>query len=71
MDGRFYLRYALRIIPPVICLTARDSVEDLVKALEVSANDYLVNPFSFAELLARVKAQLRKHVPVFTRPLPD
>lgn len=48
---------------PVICLTARDSVEDRVKGLELGANDYLVKPFSFAELLARVRNQLRQHSP--------
>lgn len=48
---------------PVICLTARDSVDDRVKGLELGANDYLVKPFSFAELLARVKTQLRQHQP--------
>ncbi len=68
LDGWQILR-ALRTAhqPPVICLTARDSVEDRVKGLEAGANDYLVKPFSFAELLARVRAQLRQHVPVFTR----
>lgn len=44
---------------PVICLTARDAVGDRVKGLELGANDYLVKPFSFSELLARVKNQLR------------
>ncbi|GAB1437484.1 response regulator transcription factor HprR [Providencia sp.] len=43
---------------PVICLTARDAVEDRVKGLELGANDYLVKPFSFSELLARVRNQL-------------
>lgn len=68
LDGWQVLR-ALRTAhqSPVICLTARDSVEDRVKGLEAGANDYLVKPFSFAELLARVRAQLRQHVPVFTR----
>ncbi|OBU12374.1 heavy metal response regulator transcription factor [Morganella psychrotolerans] len=49
---------------PVICLTARDAVADRVKGLELGANDYLVKPFSFSELLARVKNQLRVHQPV-------
>lgn len=55
LDGWQVLR-ALRTAhqSPVICLTA-------------GANDYLVKPFSFAELLARVRAQLRQHVPAFTR----
>ncbi|HBO21631.1 MAG TPA: DNA-binding response regulator [Providencia sp.] len=46
---------------PVICLTARDAVDDRVKGLELGANDYLVKPFSFSELLARIKNQLRTH----------
>jgi len=45
---------------PVLFLTARDSVEDRVKGLELGADDYLVKPFSFAELLARVKSMLRR-----------
>lgn len=44
---------------PVICLTARDAVDDRVKGLELGANDYLVKLFSFSELLARVKNQLK------------
>lgn len=40
---------------PVIFLTARDSVEDRVKGLELGANDYMVKPFSFSELLARLR----------------
>ncbi|UVV74722.1 response regulator transcription factor HprR [Pantoea agglomerans] len=55
------LRTASQI--PVICLTARDSVDDRVKGLELGANDYLVKPFSFAELLARVRNQLRQLQP--------
>ena len=45
---------------PVLFLTARDQVEDRVKGLEVGADDYLVKPFSFAELLARVRTILRR-----------
>jgi two-component system copper resistance phosphate regulon response regulator CusR len=41
-------------------LTARDQVEDRVKGLELGADDYLVKPFSFAELLARVRTILRR-----------
>jgi two-component system copper resistance phosphate regulon response regulator CusR len=45
---------------PVLFLTARDQVEDRVKGLELGADDYLVKPFSFAELLARVRVILRR-----------
>jgi two-component system copper resistance phosphate regulon response regulator CusR len=45
---------------PVLFLTARDRVEDRVKGLELGADDYLVKPFSFAELLARVRTILRR-----------
>ncbi len=51
---------------PVICLTARDAVDDRIKGLELGANDYLVKPFSFSELLARVKNQLKVNQPVST-----
>ena len=46
--------------PPVLFLTARDSVEDKVRGLDLGANDYLVKPFSFEELMARVRALTRK-----------
>lgn len=46
--------------PPVLFLTARDAVEDRVKGLELGADDYLVKPFAFAELLARVRTLLRR-----------
>ena len=45
---------------PVIFLTARDSVQDRVKGLELGADDYLVKPFAFSELLARVRSILRR-----------
>ncbi|CAG9165184.1 Transcriptional regulatory protein CusR [Cupriavidus laharis] len=45
---------------PVLFLTARDSVADRVKGLELGADDYLVKPFAFAELLARVRTLLRR-----------
>jgi DNA-binding response OmpR family regulator len=44
---------------PVLILTARDSVDDKVKGLEMGANDYLTKPFAFKELVARVKVLLR------------
>lgn len=45
---------------PVLFLTARDTVEDRVKGLNLGADDYLVKPFSFDELLARVRAIIRR-----------
>src|SRR5205809_2687697 len=45
---------------PVLLLTARDSVRDRVKGLELGADDYLVKPFAFTELLARVRSILRR-----------
>ena len=45
---------------PVLFLTARDQVEDRVKGLELGADDYLVKPFAFSELLARVRTLLRR-----------
>ena len=45
---------------PVLFLTARDQVEDRVKGLEYGADDYLVKPFAFSEMLARVRALLRR-----------
>ena len=45
---------------PVLFLTAKDQVADRVKGLEMGADDYLVKPFSFAELLARVRTILRR-----------
>ena len=45
---------------PVLFLTARDRVEDRVRGLEIGADDYLVKPYAFSELLARVRALLRR-----------
>lgn len=47
----------------VLMLTARDAVEDRVRGLEIGADDYLVKPFALEELLARVKALLRRRQP--------
>ena len=47
---------------PILFLTARDSVRDRVKGLELGADDYLVKPFAFAELLARVRTLVRRPV---------
>lgn len=48
-----------RCLTPILMLTARDSTADIVTGLDAGANDYLVKPFAFAELLARVRALLR------------
>src|ERR671932_325536 len=52
-----------KVIPPVLILSARDSVDDRVKGLELGADDYLVKPFAFVELLARVRVLLRRGQP--------
>jgi len=61
VDG-FTLLRALRAVKqtPVIMLTARDSIEDRVRGLQDGADDYLVKPFSFLELLARLQALQRR-----------
>lgn len=46
---------------PVLFLTARDAVADRVKGLDLGADDYLIKPFDFDELLARIRAMTRKH----------
>ena len=46
---------------PVLVLTAKDGVDDRVRGLDTGADDYLVKPFAFAELLARVRALVRRH----------
>jgi two-component system OmpR family response regulator len=49
-------------VKPVLILTARDTIDDRVAGLDSGADDYLVKPFAFAELLARVRALLRRDV---------
>ena len=51
---------AKKITTPILMLTAKDAVEDRVKGLDTGADDYLVKPFAFSELLARVRALLRR-----------
>jgi two-component system, OmpR family, copper resistance phosphate regulon response regulator CusR len=61
-DGWAVLTHLRRadVATPVLFLTARDSVPDRVKGLELGADDYLVKPFAFSELLARVRTLLRR-----------
>jgi len=54
---------------PVICLTARDAVDDRITGLNLGADDYLPKPFSFAELLARLHAVLRRSDGLSTKPI--
>ena len=62
MDGLTLLRNlrSRKINIPIICLTARDAVNDRVEGLKAGADDYLAKPFSFAEFQARINALLRR-----------
>ncbi len=62
MDGNLVLRRvrSQNVHVPVLILTARDAVADKVDTFEAGADDYLIKPFAFAELLVRVKALLRR-----------
>ncbi|MEY2979265.1 MAG: two-component system response regulator RppA [Prochlorotrichaceae cyanobacterium] len=53
---------------PVLFLTAKDTLDDRVQGLDAGADDYLVKPFEMRELLARVRALLRRSLPVITEP---
>jgi two-component system copper resistance phosphate regulon response regulator CusR len=63
LDGWTILETARRAETPtpVLFLTARDDIEDRVRGLELGAEDYLVKPFAFSELLARVRVILRRN----------
>ncbi|MFP5501188.1 MAG: response regulator transcription factor [Candidatus Sericytochromatia bacterium] len=54
---------ALGMTVPILLLTARDTLKDKVEGLDAGADDYLVKPFELDELLARVRALLRRHAP--------
>jgi DNA-binding response OmpR family regulator len=62
MDGLALLKWAREreLTSQIIMLTARDSVEDRVKGLDMGADDYLTKPFAFEELLARIRMLIRK-----------
>lgn len=65
MDG-FQILKRLRddgVATPVLVLTARNAVDDKIRGLDLGADDYLTKPFAFAELLARVRALLRRGQP--------
>lgn len=66
LDGISLLRHWRQagVHTPVIMLTARSGVDPTVLALDTGADDYLVKPFSFEELLARVRANLRRSQPI-------
>jgi DNA-binding response OmpR family regulator len=68
MDGREVLKRIREkdIQTPVIFLTAKDSESDIVKGLNLGADDYITKPFSFNELLARIQAILRRGKPIST-----
>jgi len=65
MDGMAVLKKirTRKTSPPVLILSARDAVDDRVKGLETGADDYLVKPFAYVELLARVRVVLRRGQP--------
>ena len=58
-----------KVNTPILMLTAKDSVEDRVRGLDSGADDYLVKPFAFGELLARLRALLRREAQPKTRRL--
>lgn len=62
MDGLAAIRYLREndIQTPILCLTARDSVDDKVSGLDIGADDYLAKPFAFVELVARCRALIRR-----------
>jgi transcriptional activator protein copR len=63
MDGLTFLQRSrtAKLATPVLILTAKDDVDDIVKGLDMGADDYLVKPFDFKELLARVRTLIRRN----------
>lgn len=64
LDGWTVITELRRLYPEmrILFLTARDAVKDRVKGFELGADDYLIKPFSFSELLGRIKALLRRNI---------
>jgi heavy metal response regulator len=60
---------AAKVETPIIMLTAKDTVEDRIKGLDAGADDYLTKPFAFGELIARIRALLRREKTVSTTKL--
>lgn len=62
MDGLTFLQKSRtkKLTTPVLMLTAKDEIDDIVKGLDAGADDYLVKPFDFKELLARVRTLIRR-----------
>ena len=69
MDGLTICRQVRKLSDvPIIMLTAKDEIEDKVSGLDIGADDYLTKPFAIQELLARIRAALRKHEPTKDEP---
>lgn len=69
MDGMEICRKVREISNiPIIMLTARDEIDDKVEGLDIGADDYITKPFAIQELLARIRAALRKRAPQATAP---
>ncbi len=69
MDGLTICRRVRELSDvPIIMLTAKDEIEDKVNGLDLGADDYITKPFAIQELLARIRAALRKHVAVKDEP---
>ena len=69
MDGLTICREVRKLSDvPIIMLTAKDEIEDKVNGLDIGADDYLTKPFAIQELLARIRAALRKHAPASESP---
>jgi DNA-binding response OmpR family regulator len=52
-----------KVSTPILILTARDAIDDRVRGLEAGADDYMVKPFAMRELIARIRALARRHLP--------